>query len=204
MSAPISIAEKPTPKILTNEYKISSNNNQYLIKISYSDKITITINEIDSILSFYYIADLTLLSLTKLNKIFKMFDTLEEAYQCFKTIFDKNKINIYISGENISCGIKIISPIGKEEEIIIPFVKKDMDKSLTNDRLCSEVNILKKKVQILENENVNLKNLVQNLDLRIKELENIKIKEKEEAKYTIDSKIIFGKDEIEFIKNILN
>ena len=185
MSAPISIAEKPTPKILTNEYKISSNNNQYLIKISYSDKITITINEIESILSFYYIADLTLLSLTQLNKIFKMFDTLEEAYQCFKTIFDKNKINIYISGENISCGIKIISPIGKEEEIIIPFVKKDMDKSLTNDRLCSEVNILKKKVQILE------KN-------------KIKEKEEEEEKSTIDSKIIFGKDEIEFIKNRLN
>ena len=67
-----------------------------------------------------------------------MFDTLEEAYQCFKKIVDKNKINIYISRENISCGIKIISPIGKEEEIIIPFVKKDMDKSLTNDRLCSE------------------------------------------------------------------
>ncbi len=60
--------------------KISSNNNQYLIKISYSDKITITLNEIDSIISFYYIADLTLLLLTKLNKIFKMFDTLEDSY----------------------------------------------------------------------------------------------------------------------------
>ena len=203
MSAPISIAEKPTPKILTNEYKISSNNNQYLIKISYSDKITITLNEIDSIISFYYIADLTLLSLTKLNKMFKMFDTLEEAYLCLEQLLDKNKINIYISGENISCGIKIISPIGKDEEIIIPFVKKEMDKSLTNDRLCNEVNILKKKVQILENENVNLKNLVQNLDLRIKELEKIKIKEEEE-KIQIDSKIISGNDEIEFIKNRLN
>ena len=29
-----------------------------------------------------------------------MFDTLEEAYQCFKTIFDKKKINIYILGKN--------------------------------------------------------------------------------------------------------
>ena len=44
MTAPISIAEKPTLNTFTNEYKISSNNNQYLIKISYSDKITITIN----------------------------------------------------------------------------------------------------------------------------------------------------------------
>ncbi len=43
-----------------------------------------------------------------------MFDTLEEVYQCFKQIVDKNKINIYISGENICCGIKIISPIGNE------------------------------------------------------------------------------------------
>ena len=43
MTAPISIAEKPTLNTFTNEYKISSNNNQYLIKISYSDKITITI-----------------------------------------------------------------------------------------------------------------------------------------------------------------
>ncbi len=34
--------------------------------------------------------------------------------------------------------------------------------------------LLKKKVQILENENVNIKNLVQNLDLRIKELEKLK------------------------------
>ena len=203
MTAPISIAEKPTLNTFTNEYKISSNNNQYLIKISYSDKITITINEIDSILSFYYIADLTLLSLIKLNKIFKMFDTLDEAYHFFKTIFDKNKINIYVSGVNMTCGIKIISLIGQEEEIIIPFVKKDMDKSLTNNILCNEVNTLKKKVQILENENVNLKNLVQNLDLRIKELEKIKIKEEEE-KYKIDSKIFFGKDEIEFIKNRLN
>ena len=203
MTAPISIAEKPTLNTFTNEYKISSNNNQYLIKISYSDKITITINEIDSILSFYYIADLTLLSLIKLNKIFKMFDTLDEAYHFFKTIFDKNKINIYVSGLNLTCGIKIISLIGQEEEIIIPFVKKDMDKSLTNNILCKEMNTLKKKVQILENENVNLKNLVQNLDLRIKELEKIKIKEEEE-KYKIDSKIIFEKDEIEFIKNRLN
>ena len=193
---------KPTFNI-SKEYKISKNNIQFSVKLCCSEQISITLYEINTISSFYYVANLTLMSMIKLNKIFKIYDSLEEAFNFLEKNFDKNKVDINISGENISLVIKIFSPFGQEEEIVIPLEKKIKDKSLMDETLCKEINELKKKVCFLENENINLKKLIENINLRVNKLENNDEIKSTNTEIQIDSKIITKKDEIQFIENRL-
>jgi hypothetical protein len=87
---------------ISKEYKISKNDIKFSVKLSCSEQISIAIYELNSISSFYYVVNLTLMSLIKLNKIFKIYNSLEEAFNFLDKNFDKNKVDINISGENIS------------------------------------------------------------------------------------------------------
>ena len=94
------------------------------------------------------------------------------------------------------------SPFGDEEEIILPLEEKQMDKSQINDILINETNQLKKRITILEEENISFKTIIKNMETKILELENkIKLLEKPEIK--LDSKIISKNEEIDFVINRL-
>ena len=158
--------------LISKEFQLSSNNEQYLAKLILSDKIEINLNKKDAISSILYNVSLTLEDLGKINKIFKMCDTLEEAYNTLEKIFLKEKVTLHILNNNISCGFKMNSPTGDEFEIMIPLHKKEMDKSEINDKLCDEINKLKKRIKFLENENENFKNTIKNLESRLKKIED--------------------------------
>ena len=158
--------------LVSKEFQLSSNNEQYLAKLILSDKIEINLNKKDSISSILYNVSLTLEDLGKINKIFKMHDTLEEAYNTLEKIFLKDKVTLHILNDNISCGFKMNSPTGDEVEIMIPLHKKEMDKSEINDKLCDEINKLKKRIKFLENENEIFKNTIKNLESRLTKIED--------------------------------
>ena len=157
---------------LTNKalkkYKILSNSKQFLINLILSDIIHITLIEQDPISHIYDHVGLTLENLGKYNKVFKMYDTLEEAYKCLEDLFLKEKVSIHISKEKISLVFKMNSPTGEEKEIFIPLEKKAMNTTEINDRLCNEITELKKRIKVLENENTNFKNVIKNLESILK------------------------------------
>jgi len=184
--------------LISKEFQLSSNNEQYLAKLILSDKIEINLNKKDAISSILYNVSLTLEDLGKINKIFKMCDTLEEAYNTLEKIFLKEKVNLHILNDNISCGFKMNSPTGDEVEIMIPLHKKEMDKSEINDKLCDEINKLKKELNILKNENEIFKNTIKNLESRLK-----KIEDKNSIYEKLDTNIIKTNEEKKFFKRMI-
>ena len=86
----------PTPidnfKKEYKEFKILSSEKQFSANITLSDIINIKIIENDSNSPVYYFVDLTLERIGKYNKIFKIYDTLEEVYKCLEELFSKKKL----------------------------------------------------------------------------------------------------------------
>ena len=72
-------------------------------------------------------AELTLYSLCKYNKIFKQYDTLEDDYNCIIKLFEKEKIRVYSLNE-FSLGFIMNSASCDNEEVIIKFQVKKMSK----------------------------------------------------------------------------
>ena len=127
------------------EFIIQSQDKKILALIYLKQNIRITLIEIEIISASYYFVELNLELLCKYNKIFKQYDTLEEAYDCIQKLFEKEKIKIYNTNNDISLGFIMNSPSCDNEEVIIKLEEKKMDKDEINEKLRIETNILTKK-----------------------------------------------------------
>lgn len=157
-----------------------------------------------------------------------MYETIEESYNSIENLFLKGKVSIKHVDNKFCFVLKMNSPLGDEEEIVIPLEKKYIDQFQINDILINQTNQLKKRIKILEDENASFKNtiknleskilendsfkdIIQNLETKILSLENkIKVLEKSEIienknkvienpKTILDSKIIDKNEEIDFL-----
>ena len=176
-----------------HEYSIEANNKKFLASINLKEKIQISLTESGIIISSYYYTELTLDSLCKYNKIFKQYDTLEEAYSCIIKLFEKEKIKIYDSYDEFSLGFIMNSASCDNEEVIIKFKKKNMNKDEINEKVRIETNSLLKEIKTLKIENKELKELVKNLERRLIYLE---LKDQK-----IDTKILNNKSNLLIIIN---
>jgi len=81
------------------------------------------------------------------------------------------------------------------EEVIFKLAEKKMSKDEINEKVRVETNLLREKITALEEENKNLKNLLNGYDLRLSylELKNLKI----------DSKIITKTFDLKIFENEL-
>ena len=176
-----------------HEYSIEANNKKFLASINLKEKIQISLTESGIIISSYYYTELTLDSLCKYNKIFKQYDTLEEAYSCIIKLFEKEKIKIYDRYDEFSLGFIMNSASCDNEEVIIKFKKKNMNKDEINEKVRIETNSLLKEIKTLKIENKELKELVKNLERRLiyPELKDQKI----------DTKILNNKSNLLIIIN---
>ena len=88
--------EAPTPMvdkiIKSNEFKLILNNKLYLIKLILANNIRINLIQQDSLSFLYNNTNLTLDDFGKINKIFKIYETLEEVYIIMEQLFIKNKV----------------------------------------------------------------------------------------------------------------
>ena len=173
------------------EYIIQVGDKKYIAFIYLKETIKISLMEIEIISSSYYYVDLTLELLCKYNKIFKQYDTLEEAYNALQKLFEREKVKIYNLNENIKIGFIMNSATCDNEEVIIEFKEKKMDKDEIDEKLRTEINILTKKIKVLEKEVKNLENKIMDYELRLNYLE---LKEG-----GLDTKIIYKKSELQFI-----
>ena len=195
-----------------SEYKLNSNNQNYLAKISLSNKITINLEELDN--SCLYSTDLTLEEFHYLNKIFKQYDTLEECYKYLIIFFGKNKVNIDKEDkdeEKIYIKLPINSAFGETEEINIPLIQKQSQEA-TKKKLNKEIFELKNKITFLEKENKELKNTTTSLQNELKDykkLNDIRLTKLEsnlqnqKKYYNIDTRILSPFEDITFLTNRL-
>ena len=122
-------------------------NNFKLYLINEKDSITIKINEIYNNHKYYYICNFSLEDITKIHKIFYLYnDNIEKLYNYLKKILEKKKITIKKEIINISL---LINYILDDIEINIEFILSKISTNFINN-----IN----NPTIIENNNINIIN----------------------------------------------
>ena len=136
--------------------------------------------------------------LVKLNKIFLLYEKIDDAFDFINGLFNENKIYLkeILNNEILFCVLQFYLPNGKTQEAIIKLFKKDLNKDSIIDNLCKNLNDLKNEFNNYKketNERISkLENLVNQL-LLDKKPEN-------EFKTKINSSIL-NYDDYNFIIN---
>ena len=184
------------------EYILSLNNNEFeikIVKMNESMKLMFILKQIIIINDYYYKCAFSLDELKSLNKIFRILDTIDDAYNELCNLFDNKRVSLQMESHEILI-IFHISNISssKTEEVTLKIPQIIYNKDEKIELMLQEIKEMKKsnsnlekKIEILEQENDKLIKTINELKVTIKEL--VDEKEKKE-KYYINSRII---DEIE-------
>ena len=183
-SKPTSIFSKDSKNIkFLDEYQLNFNTINYLIKIGIimeSKELAIFAKE-ENINEYYYQNCFSLEYFHNKNKMFKLFDKIEEIIDALKDIISNKTLTIKKEegNENLSIILKV-KILGKgEEEIKLTLTKK-------NEKTEIIINNLKAKIADLESEAIKRKNeteiIIKNLEAKIADLESEVIKLKNENK----------------------
>jgi len=220
MEAPSPITPKPSVEEEIKdikEYLINYLNKNYLVKlgnINKYEKIVFIIEETDCIKNYLYKSEFSLDDLKQLSKLFRIFDSIDEAYNDISDIKIK-KVEL----NEIDINLILTSLSSKTENISIKVKKSSLSNEKINEILFNELNEIKTVLKEEKLKNENLKKLVDELvkknnllENKVKELldwknnELIKYENNEKdnnVKEQIDSKIIKTKEEIELLSKRL-
>ena len=197
--------DKKNEKENFKEYIFSLNNSEFkteIVKINENMKLMFMIRQINIITNYYYKCAFALDELKSLNKIFRIFDTIDEVFKELCILFDNKRVSLKIESHEILIILHISNiSSSKTEEVIlkIPQIIYNKDEKIElmlqdiKEIKKSKIN-LEKKIEILEKENEKLIQTINELKITVKELVDEKLKKE---KYYINSKII---DEIEETK----
>ena len=112
----------------TKEFKLTYEKDLFQIKtakIERSNKIMIQATKINELVDRFYSNDFTFEDFTKLDRIFRAYDKLEEIYEIITTFFNEQKAVIKeIKDDYIKIGLKILSITGKEKILEVFYIKK--------------------------------------------------------------------------------
>ena len=141
-----------TPKIMNNNtYNIKNKDMSILVTLSNlsNNTLQIKIIENDSIPSRSYSANFTLENLQKLNRYFKLFETIEEILPELNNLFEDNKITFTLNSNSVELDLSLPLKVIEKAVLTIPETEKDQKQVISD--LCTIVNELRKKVKKLEN-----------------------------------------------------
>ena len=134
-----------------NTFNLKNNDQSINLTLSnLSNSLVIKIIEVDSILNRCYSADFTLEKLVKLNKYFKLFETIQQLIIELSNLIEENKITFSFNNNSIDLILHL--PLKVIEKLILPIPETEQDIQEVVSGLCTTINTLRKKVQKLENE----------------------------------------------------
>ena len=201
------------PLFITTEsknYKKESEGKVFNIEITLEYDITFQINESSELQFMFYYNKYSLEKLVKLHKIFKVCETITDAFELLVEIFDSNKFSIKFNKNknSIILIIEIQTPGGKTQNVEFDICKtKELDKDSIIERLVNKVLLLEEKNKNLETKNQKLEEDIKEIKEWKKNIEkyfNNKTKEKEIAlKIGIKSLIIENIEDLNFLKDRL-
>ena len=112
------------------EYMLNINNIKYkveicIIKENENKKILFTINEVNSFPNYYYTSDFSLDEIKNMNKNFRKFDTIDEAFEELNALFSNKKATLQIESNSIFIHFIIQNlSASKTEDIYFKIIKK--------------------------------------------------------------------------------
>ena len=118
------------------EYKINSNNQNFFVKIeklNNSQKIIFIIQEINSLKNYVYKSEYSLEDLKLISKLFRIFDSIEEAYNEINRIINDKKILIKEELNEINLYLTLSNLSSKTENICIKIKKVNLSNEKIND-----------------------------------------------------------------------
>jgi len=198
--------QAPTVDIFNNSESVeveSSQNQKYKLIISSNSKhIQFEIEDLISFPKNEYVLLSTLEELQKINRYFLFFkDTQEASKILIKSAKDKY---LFITSENNKCYMKIINQINNEE-FALEVHKKQRSLKEEIESYTPLIADMKKRIEILEKENMDLKQKNINLEEKVKDIEKRlislenkngkEIEEKEINKRLFKSNVINGNEE---------
>ena len=197
----------------TKEFKLTYEKDLFRIKtakIERSNKIMIQATKINELVDRFYSNDFAFEDFTKLDRIFRAYDKLEEIYEIITTFKKKKKAVIKeIKDDYIKIGLKILSITGKEKIAEVILYKKEMNQDSIVKKLCDKINKLEEENKNLKEENKNIKEEINSIKKDLKELidwknkkegeinELITIKKNKTFLENMDTKIITKKEDLE-------
>ena len=230
MEAPTAYTNKPILDEIIDikEYTINLKELQFKIQIGKIKKelknlINFKVEELNSNSNTFYQSSFSLDDLKNISKLFRVYDSIEEAYNEFIEILNDKKIFLELNLNDIIIHLNISNLSSKLEDIslIIKNQSKSIDKSY--DSLINEINELKKKsfekdiqqkqwkenienqIKELKKENLELKKEIEELKQWKQNTENElkQYQQKIQIEQKIDSKIINSNEEINLLSNRL-
>ncbi len=182
MEAPTVYINKPIldEKIDIKEFTINLKELYYKIQIGKIKKelnnlINFKVEELNSNSNTFYQSSFSLDDLKNISKLFRVYDSIEEAYNELIKILNDKKIFLELNLNDIIIHLNISNLSSKLEDIslIIKNQSKSIDKSY--DSLINEINELKKKSF---EKDIQQKQWKENIENQIKELkkENLELK----------------------------
>ena len=204
--------DNPFQFIKTKDFNYSYQNKSFIISIKLSsDKkyIYIKINENNNLI-YYFEIKMTYDELKIFDKIFKICDNLEEAYETMIVIFNYEKNSIKeITGNKLVLSIFILSLDKTYREKNLELIKKFQNKENLIDNLIMQIGELKetnqnleKEIKQIKSENAKIKenfiNFKKEITKDVNELKN-KITSLEKNSPSMHSKIIKKNDEFDFV-----
>ena len=212
--------EKDMKLIEEKEFQLNFNEDIFILKIGENMskkniimKISNTTKLVDIFYEHYFDFD----ELVKLDKTFRLYDELEEIFSTLITCLNEKKIIIKeVKNDEIILGLKIIMPMtGKEKIIDLKLNKKELEKDSVIKELCKKINILEEENKNLKNETKSLKDEIKiikdelNVIKKWKEDNEKNMKElfeqyenQKKLKSVIDSKILAKFEDYQFIEKI--
>ena len=197
------------PNLIEETFQIQSlMKNEYLIYLSIeSETLLIKANTTNKFPSFTYQTKYQFEDIKKLNKYFRICDSINEVFMELKNIIKKNLSNIKIN-ENSNNNLNLTFPLPSflTQEVNFNIEKCLKDEKQTIEDLYKYIETLNKKIKNIEENNIN-EDKIKNLENKIIELEkenkslkeNIKkINEYLFSKSIFNSKISFDE---EMVKN---
>lgn len=179
------------------EYNIKSEEKEFKIQIGIIENISKIIFKIDeegeTFKNYYFKSYFSLDELKNINKSFRIFDSINEAFEEIKEIFKNKKVFIKMESDEIELHLNITNfSSSKFEDITINIKREYFKKEKMNELLFKEINQIKKtiekdkiKINLLEEKLSEEKEKNLNLTKNVNNL----INEKNEMKKMIDELI---------------
>ena len=223
MDAPTPMFYEPKKEEIEdiNEYKIYLNKDEFKVTIGILKNISaisFKIEELNSIKiqNNFYKSVYSLDELKNTNKLFRIFDTVNEAFKEINDLFKNKKVFLEIKTSNeIFLHLNICNFSSKIEDISLKIIKVEFSKEMNensilkeieqikqnalNDKLYFEqkINSLEKNLEEEKQKNIKLAAIVDELKNQLKNIMNDL--EVDKNKIIIDSEIIKNDEEINFL-----
>ena len=142
------------------EFKIKEDEENYVLKLgklNNSKKIIFIIEEQINLTNYYYKSEFSLTELKSINKLFRIFDSIDEAYNEFNEILNNKKIKIEKDIKEINLYISLCNLSSKTEDICLKIKKENINNQNINEMILKELKNLKKLLKEEKKENENLK-----------------------------------------------